>query len=489
MPTDVVGLRSVVERFVAAAAQPAVLDPGEEPLRLLPEHWGLSEWNGRLVLQVWDADRNLVRKITGLGEQRRDRIALIVERFPKSHGEMQIADLAAAPGRELERKSSRAAFRERFGLMLAREFPDWRLDEISSEANLEDSLSPAYVRAMLRQGSTAMAVLAAPPDCGDYAGVVPFGVIWHDHLRRRERARTLAALLLFCPIRQEPEVAARAATLRPELACQLFVYDDKGRCGSIDFTDAGNVQSTLPPARQPENPNAAPPALPLLPHAERIEQSDGSLSFRIRGLEFGRAAAGKLTCGIGRRRKCTPPELAALGQELARIRAADAEDRQHPLYLQHPEGWLESQVRRQPGAIDALLLHEPLYGQVPVTGGGDRGIIDLLAVDHTGRLAVIELKTTADPRLPFQAIDYWLRVRKHLFAGDFERLGYFAGIVLRRESPKILLVAPALEFHSTSEVVIAALNSEIDITRIGLASNWRRELRVVFRLRGADHPQ
>mgnify|MGYP003347084093 CR=1 FL=1 len=113
MAVDIAELRGVVERFVASAAEPAVLDSGEEPLRLIPDHWSLTEWNGRLTLQAWDSRRNLVRKVTGLGVQRRDRIGLLVERFPKAAGELQIVDLGAPLGRELERKGSRAAFRER----------------------------------------------------------------------------------------------------------------------------------------------------------------------------------------------------------------------------------------------------------------------------------------------------------------------------------------------------------------------------------------
>jgi hypothetical protein len=49
-------------------------------------------------------------------------------------------------------------------------------------------------------------------------------------------------------------------------------------------------------------------------------------------------------------------------------------------------------------------------------------------------------------------------------------------------------VAPALEFHSTTETMIGALSPEIDFTRVGLAADWRRELRVMFRLRGAERP-
>jgi len=125
----------------------------------------------------------------------------------------------------------------------------------------------------------------------------------------------------------------------------------------------------------------------------------------------------------------------------------------------------------------------PIYGQVPIFHAAERGVIDLLGIDHTGRLAVIELKATADLQLPFQALDYWLRVRKHLLAGDFERLGYFAGHVVSRELPRILLVAPALEFHSTTETLVRFFSPEIDVTSIGLAADWRSALRVMFRHR------
>lgn len=79
-------LRAIVESFVAAAVKPAMLDPGEEPLLLIADQWSVSEWNGRLVLQAWDQRRNLVRRIVGLKEQRRDRLCLTTERFPSAGG-------------------------------------------------------------------------------------------------------------------------------------------------------------------------------------------------------------------------------------------------------------------------------------------------------------------------------------------------------------------------------------------------------------------
>ncbi len=482
-------LRNVIETFVAAAVQPAMLDPGEEPLPLIPDQWSISEWNGRLVLQAWDRKRNLVRKITGLKHQKRDRLCLSIERFQKSQAELQIADLAAPGGRELSRKTSRSAFCERFQLMLAREWPEWQIADLSIEPNLEESLSPSFARAFLRTGSTGMAVTAAPPEVASSAAIMPIALIWLDYLRRRERTLSIARLILYVPLGRDREVAFRASCLDPaKVACQLFAFDDKDRAGLIDFSDAGNIESTLPPCRRANSPNSETTSLAEMPDVDRIEQSDGSISLQIKGLEFARASPGKLTCGITRRRRADLQTVVAMSREIARVRNPLTSDTQHPLYSANPEGWLESKVRAHPEAIDASLRSVPIYGQVPIFSGPQRDVIDLLGIDHTGRLVVIEIKATADLQLPFQALDYWLRVRKHLAAGDFERLGYFAGHVVSPQSPRILLVAPALEFHSTTETLISALSPEIEVTRVGLAADWRATLRVMFRLRGNERP-
>ncbi len=470
-----------------------MLDPGEEPLHLLADQWSISEWNGRLVLQAWNRQRNLVRKITGLKEQKRDRLRLAIERFHKPDAELQIADLAAPAARDLSRKTSRVAFCERFQLILAREWPGWQIADLSTEPNLEESLSPSFPRAFLRNGSAGMAMMGVPPDAANPAGIVAAGLIWLDYLRRRERALSVARLVLYIPAGMEREAAFRVACLDPaRVACQLFAFDGKDRAGLVDVTDAGNLDSILPPCRRPASPNFESQALPEMDGVDAVEQSDGSISLQVKGLEFARAFGGKFTCGIGRRKRADLATVLALSREITRVRTPGAADTLHPLYSASPEGWLESQVRAHPEAIDASLRTMPIYGQVPIfsgrSGTGTRAIIDLLGIDHTGRMVVIEIKATADLQLPFQALDYWLRVRRHLVAGDFERLGYFAGHVVSPEPPRILLVAPALEFHSTTETVLSALSPNIEIARIGLAADWRTGLRVMFRLRGNERP-
>jgi hypothetical protein len=484
-----VELRNIVERFIADAAEPAVLDRGEAPLRLVPGQWELSEWSGRLTLQVWSGPQNFTRRIVGLKEQRRNRLRLVTERFPKTEAELQIADLAVPDGRGIERRISRLAFRDQFALLLARDFPQWTLAEASAEPNLEESLSPAYVRAFLKRGEQGIALMAAAPDSLDCSGVVPFGLIWLDYLRRREKRMEIRRVILYAPEGKERDAAFRVAMMDPaRVEASLQSYDEKFRTGPVDAAVCGNVDSTLPKCAN--RAALIDPAAPKLSveGVDRVAHSDGSVRYELNGLEFARWSGGRLLCGVGRKRQSPTGEAETLARELIRVRNADAEDRQHPLYTQKPEGWLEAQVRANPGAIDASLRDAPLYGQAPIFGGRDYGVVDLLGVDHAGRLAVIELKASMDLHLPFQALDYWLRVKKHLEAGDFERLGYFRGVTLRRESPRILLVAPALEYHSTSEMLIGYLRPEVELMRIGVAADWRREIRIAFRLRGSEKP-
>jgi hypothetical protein len=175
--------------------------------------------------------------------------------------------------------------------------------------------------------------------------------------------------------------------------------------------------------------------------------------------------------------------------ELDRARSPEAADRDHPLYRQYPEAWLESQARAQLQILDATLRPEPVYGQVPAFAGGERGILDLLAVGHAGRLTVVELKASADLHLPLQALDYWIRVKWHLDRREFGPAGYFPGIELDASPPRLLLVAPSLEFHPSTETILEFFSPAIDVERVGIGVEWRRGLQVMFRLAGSERPR
>ncbi len=406
--------RLAIEAFLKNSRQPALLEPGEELLAIGGDNFSLEMRGGRLTLQAWDRTRNLARRVMGIKQSSPARLEIIVEHFARRQGVVFLVDLDRRAGAELGQRAGRLVFRERFRLFLRRQFPEWNLAELSAEANLEFSLSPAFPRAFLKHGQHGWAAIACPPE-GDWAAVVSFGLIWLSYLRARERRLTVEGLALYVPSGREQAAALRLLSLNPAAArFELFAYTGQDYVVGVDPKDHGNLDTRLELCKGPEAP---PP----------------------RGPEY-------------------------------------------------PEAMLEARVRAEIEKLDADLRHQPVYGQVPAFAGGDRGILDLLAVDRAGRLAVVELKATADLHLPLQALDYWIRVKWHLDRGEFAAYGYFPGIELRPEAPRILLVSPCLEFHPSSETILQYYSPSIDVERIGLAVEWRKGLRTMFRLRGAEPP-
>lgn len=484
-------LQAAVERFLKASRKPALLEPGEPIIPIASTNFLLEVRNARFTLQAWDDERNVVRRVIGIQAETRGRLELVAERFAGKRGALYLIDLARPAGTDWERRGTRLVFRERFRQLLSREFPAWRIAEVSTERDLEHSLSPAYPRALLKRGGAALAAIGSPPDGLNSSGVLSFGLIWLDYLRKRERRTAIEGLALFVPANQERATSLRLNFLDTTRArFEVFAFSESGQTARVDLRDAGNLDTKLDICRQrPATPAQAIESLLAINGVEQITTGDGEISLRVRGLEFARTAGPELQFGLSERVPLGPanlPECERLARELARLRGPDAQE--GALYLRNPEAWLESQVRRNLESIDPSLFPRPVYGQVPAFAAGDRGIIDLLASDRTGRLAVIELKASADLHLPLQALDYWMRVHWHFTRDEFGQHGYFPGISLTKEPPRLLLVAPALEFHPTTESVLSYFSPTIEVERIGLGINWRRGLDVMFRLRGAERP-
>jgi hypothetical protein len=258
----------------------------------------------------------------------------------------------------------------------------------------------------------------------------------------------------------------------------MYLYSGEDFTLLLDPRNYGNVSTQLDPCR------SAPPLPFTIDHAESVALNSGSISLRVNGLEFARFTNGQLG---NSRDTMTIDEARVIAGNLHSLRNPHA-SHGALVYQQNPEAWLESVVRGNLAAIDASLAGQPVYGQVPAIAGQDRTVLDLLAVDHRGRLAVLELKAAQDIHLPLQALDYWLRVRWHLDRDEFSRYGYFPGIELRRDPPRLLLIAPSLDFHPSTETILRYLIPEIDVVRIGLSAGWREVPRIMFRLTGADRP-
>ncbi len=476
------------------------------------ETFAITARGGFVVIECWNATRNLVRRVRGIATARRGMLELEIERFGSRTGKIALIDLADPSNRDAGKRGARLKYREQFRRSLRRQFPNWRIAELSVEADLHHSLSPSYPRALLRKGTAGIAAIGADEEALSPEGALSFGLIWLDYLRRREAPRqgqarstpglSIEGLAIFVPVGAEAITCHRLRHLNPEVARYwTFVQGPGGDEDPIDPGDYTNFDTHLPPYR-----SALAESRPeLIAWVDRIagiddvqkrENMDGSVTLAVRGLEFARAVGDELRFGIdtqhggrhvaGGERHIAEIEQLAVG--LAAMRHSDAGDRMNPLYLRHPEAWLESQVRDSIEQLDATLFSTPLYGQVPQFAGGDRSVIDILAANRDGVLVVIELKASQDIHLPLQALDYWMRVKWHLDRGEFEGRGYFPGIELRRDAPKLLLVAPALDFHPSNETILRFFAKEVQVDRVGVGIEWKRDLRVMFRVPSSPCP-
>jgi len=52
----------------------------------------------------------------------------------------------------------------------------------------------------------------------------------------------------------------------------------------------------------------------------------------------------------------------------------------------------------------------------------------------------------------------------------------------------LLLIAPALAFHSSAAALLRYFSPEIEVERLGINEDWRKDFRVVLHLKSADLP-
>jgi hypothetical protein len=484
---------------MAASGSTEVREDGEWLAELSALRFEVRNEGKNPLVHLWSDERNLTRRILRLRENSQDRIVLEVQRFGK-----------AKPGRlEFLRTDSprsairitREQFRARFRRILAERFPDSVVDLLTASPDLEHSFSGLYLRGRMHEGARAWALLAVAPgeSAAAIEGILTFAVLWLDWTRSHAENRAVEGLRLFIPEGASRYVRERSLALSSSTRTEIFEFRaPEGSMRKLDPADVGNLESWLVARGEIETACAAareaiarihPLALHMPPAGNeigtRLIAGKNEVALCFRGLEFGRWSREGIRFGLNDflepLTKANEPALDRLIRKLDLHRSSFARQTNHPLYRAAPERWLETLVLEDPTKLDAQLDSSHLYSQVPAVAAGDRGVLDLLGVTRRGRLVVIELKASEDIQLPIQAVDYWLRVRRHQREGDFERFGYFSGMELDPKPPLIWLVAPGLRFHSATETLVKYLSPEIHIARIGLAENWRGGLKVIFR--------
>lgn len=228
----------------------------------------------------------------------------------------------------------------------------------------------------------------------------------------------------------------------------------------------------------------------LAPNEIDVINSKQGETIRFLGLPFARVRTmlgrEKAWFGIERNRRLLTEEnwneLVVLVNELAMFRSADPKNKRHEFFRISPESWLESILRRNIKLLDANLILSPIYNQFRASA--DK--IDLLALRRDGRLVIIELKTSPDREMIFQAADYWRKIELQRRKGELKKARVFGDLKILDKPALVYTVAPALSFHRDNEFFARKLSPEIEIWRFELHEHWRSEIKVIARTNYAD---
>jgi hypothetical protein len=486
-------LEASLREFLAAGAA-EILENGSRVTPSAALSWEVRGASEKPLLHLWSEQCNLTRRVLAITDHSDKRLALAVERFGRSKPdrlEFLRLDFERSP-RDLFRKE----FCSRLRLLLAEQFPDETLESLTIAPDLEHSLSGNYARGLLLGKGKHTAFLAVPG--GESADTIEnsltFALLWL-HRARQSSSRSGAAmgLRLILSKGEGRFLAHRFAALDPRIPVELYERDSAlDRLEKIDPRSAGNVDSWLVSRRESQSlldqtHSVLRPVVALAPHAITVHPVPQSheVWLRFRGLAFARCEQGRLFFGKEEAWKeltaATQPALQRLIHDLEVHRHPLASDTRHIFFRSQAERWLESLVREDVSRIDAALDARYVYAQVFAHAGGEHGILDLLTITRSGRLAILELKASEYIHLPLQAAEYWLRIRRHLAQGDFSKYGFFPGVELQAAPPLVYLVAPALRFHSTTDTLLRFLTPELEFVRVGLAESWRHGLRIVLR--------
>ncbi|HWP85333.1 MAG TPA: hypothetical protein VNN17_09100 [Terriglobia bacterium] len=491
-------MKERIELFLLEQPRPVLTEPGRDVVDLSTSSYSLTTAHGRLLWHIWNESTNLVRQITAVRASHPGRLELRYQRFGKGPPGRLVVANSRAPADHLERRSLRTQYLRRLARWLHQLFPLWKLQELTTEPDLARSLSGRYARGWMARGNRAWAILgsSATDDGSASDDSLAYGLLWLDWLRQRHPSQTFEGLKLFLPRGTSETTRNRLAWLHPKAGKWELYETGQGSSEEVlprDVADFGNLKTRLTrlsaPAELPSSLAALAAAIAATSPQVQVQcGNDGTRRWSLHGLVFARQSSQGIVFGLGRAETLlTPqnaPELQHLVRRLAAFRTPHAVDLSHPFYRAQPERWMQSILAGQLDRLDPALQSDAVYEQVPAVAGASRGLLDLLAVNAAGRLAVIELKAAEDLQLPLQALDYWMRVRWHHQRGDLQREGYFRGRVLRAEPPLLLLVSPALQFHPACDVLLRYFVPDIEVVRIGLNEEWRKEWKVVFRKAG-----
>jgi len=338
-------------------------------------------------------------------------------------------------------------------------------------------------------------------DARNVDALLSSALLWFSRLRERSRRPYVEKLWLVVERESLAAVRQRHVLLRDELrrAIELFEIDE----GWAQLTAVKPLErrelwrkrlARLPSPTENDGSEQARQIIAQAPAEIDVVRSRHGETLRYRGLPFARVRRlmefERVWFGIEGSRRILLGERShedwqKLWRDLETHRSARTKDQRHWLYRAGGEAWLESILRRDITRLDPGLIIAPLHAQFRTAHGGGIAArpIDLLALRHDGRLAVIELKVTEDREHVFQGVDYWRRVEAHRRRGHIATAKLFGDRAIANESPLVYLVAPMLRFHPSFATLAHTIAPDIEIYRFDINEDWRSGVRVMRRTR------
>jgi len=326
-------------------------------------------------------------------------------------------------------------------------------------------------------------------------------LLWFKRISERARAPYIQQLSLIVEADLAAPVLQRVALLRQSLRDAISVYEVNQQLNELTHRDVPAREELwkrrlrrFPPALPSEFGHAARRIKSIVPNAIDVVSARQGETLRYFGLPFARVrrvmGTERVWFGLesSRRRLLDEKSERAFQNlliDLQEHRAPNAVDRRHELYRNAAEAWLESLLRRDITKLDPGLIIAPLHAQFRTSRGGSISVrpIDLLALRHDGRLAVIELKVSEDREHVLQGVDYWQRVEAHRRRGHITRAKLFGNRKITNESPLVYLVAPTLRVHPAFNTLARSIAPDIEIYRFDINEDWRAGVRVMRRIR------
>jgi hypothetical protein len=459
--------------------------------------------HGRLLLVCWTEKGTRSWKIFSWEWTDQKLTLAASRRMGADRPVIELVPRASAKSIALTVKAARQVRCETLAQLVCENQMNAKVERVSLSPGARRGQPGRYARILLRLRHSRIAItgLVAAGRPSDADAFLAAALLWFKRISERARAPYIQQLRLIA----EPElirpVLHRVALLRQSLRDAITVYEVDQQ-----FTELTLVEVPIREELWKKRLRRFPPTLPteftrvsariksISPNAIDVVGARKGETLRYFGLPFARVRrimeTERVWFGLeGSRRRLLEEkrerEFQDLLVDLQTHRAASAADRRHALYRNAAEAWLESLLRRDITKLDPGLIIAPLHAQFRTARGGTISVrpIDLLALRHDGRLAVIELKVSEDREHVLQGVDYWQRVEAHRRRGHIARAKLFGERKIKNEPPLIYLVAPTLRVHPAFNTLARSIAPDIEIYRFDINEDWRAGVRVMRRIR------